>query len=178
MPASWTIESQEVAFENPWWKITKDVVRLPDGSTYEYFVNHGPDGAIIVPVGTDGRLYLQRMYKHGARAAVLEFPMGRIDAGETPEQAAARELLEETGLAGRLEAMGSRWVFPSSSASTFHVFLCRDAAMVAEPEVNPKEVGEPMWVTAGELRALLREGTLASLVQDGVACRALDLLGV
>lgn len=174
----WKIESQDTAFQNRWWHITKDVVRLPDGSTYEYFINHGPDGVIVVPVAADGRVFLQRMYKHGAREAVLEFPMGRMDEGEMPAQAAARELKEETGLAGTLEPMGSRWVFPSSSASTFHVFLCRNAAQVVEPEDNPKEVGEPMWVTADELHGLLRDGKLASLVQDGVAYRALDVLGL
>lgn len=174
----WKIESQEVVFENRWWKIRKDVVRLPDGSTYEYFINEGPDGVIVVPVGADGRFFLQRMYKHGARSGVLEFPMGRIDGDETPADAAARELKEETGLAGTLELLGSRWVFPSSSQSTFHVFLCRDAVKVSEPDDNPKEVGEPQWVTADELRALLRDGKLASLVQDGVAYRALDVMGV
>ncbi|MEK7072933.1 MAG: NUDIX hydrolase [Patescibacteria group bacterium] len=178
MHEPWKIESQETAFENRWWNITKDVVRLPDGAIYEYFINHGPDGVIVVPVGPDGRFFVQQMYKHGARSAVLEFPMGRIDGDETPADAAARELKEETGLAGTLEPLGSRWVFPSSSASTFHVFLARDVRKVAEPEDNPKEVGEAQWVTAAELRALLRDGKLASLVQDGVAYRALDVIGV
>ncbi len=177
MPESWKTESREVVFENRWWKIRKDVVRLPDGSTREYFVNEGVDGAIVVPVDAEGRIFLQRMYKHGAGEAVLEFPMGRTEAGEEPMQAAARELKEETGLAGELVRIGSHWVFPSSASTRFHVYLARDAKQVAEPEDNPAEMGEPQWVSATELRALLRDGRLGSLVQAGVGYLALETLG-
>lgn len=178
MHQPWKIESQEIAFENRWWKIRKDVVRLPDGSTREYFVNEGTDGVIVVPVRGDGRVYLHRMYKHGAGEAVLEFPMGRMEAGETPEHAAARELLEETGLAGDMEPLGSNWIFPSSASRKFHMFIVRAARTVAPPQNNPSEIAEPMWVAPQELRALLRDGKLASLVQDGVAYRALDVMGI
>lgn len=178
MPIPWKTESREVVFENRWWKIRKDVVRLPDGSTREYFVNEGVDGVIVVPVDPEGRLFLQRMYKHGAGEAVLEFPMGRTEAGEEPMQAAARELMEETGLAATLEPIGSHWIFPSSASTKFHVFLARDATQAAGPEENPAEMGEPQWVSAEELRALLRDGKLGSLVQAGVGYLALEKLGL
>ncbi len=178
MHEPWNVESQEIVFENRWWKIRKDVVRLPDGSTYDYFVNEGVDGAIVVPVGADGRIYLQRMYKHGAREAVLEFPMGRVDPGETPAQTAARELREETGLGGDLESLGTYYIFPSSSQSHITLFVARNAAQVAPPADDPKEQGEAVWVTPAELRGILTRGELASLLQVGAGYRALEALGL
>lgn len=176
MHEPWKVESREIVFENRWWKIRKDVVRLPDGSSYDYFVNEGVDGVVVVPVASDGRFLLQRIYKHGAGAVVLEFPMGRVDPGETPEQTAARELREETGCAAALEKLGEFWTFPTSSNNRLTVFLGRDTRTVAEPDDNPKEQAELLWVTADELRGMLTRGDLASLMQTGAGYRALEAL--
>lgn len=178
MHEPWKIESTETAFKNRWWNIRKDVVRLPDGSTYDYFVNDGVDGVVVVPVFTDGRFMIQRIYKHGAGEAILEFPIGRVDAGETPEQTAARELREETGYAADLEQLGSYWTFPTSSSNRMTLFLGRNAKKVSEPDDNPKEQAELMWVTTEELRGMLSRGELASLLQMGAGYRALVALGV
>ncbi len=178
MHEPWKVESRETVFKNLWWNIRKDVVRLPDGSAYEYFVNDGVDGVVVVPVAADGRLMLQRIYKHGVAEAVLEFTMGRIDAGEIPAQAAARELREETGYAADLEQLGSYWTFPTSSSARMTLFIGRDAKKVGEPDNNPKEQAELLWVTAEELRGMLRRGELASLLQMGAGYRVLDALGL
>lgn len=178
MHEPWKVESRETVFKNPWWNIRKDVVRLPDGSSYEYFVNDGVNGVVVVPVSDDGRIMLQRIYKHGVGEAVIEFPIGRVDAGETSEQTAARELREETGYAADLEQLGSYWTFPTSSSNRMTLFLGRNAKKVGEPDNNPKEQAELRWVTADELRGMLRRGELASLLQMGAGYRALEVLGV
>ena len=178
MHEPWKVESRETVFKNPWWNIRKDVVRLSNGSTYDYFVNDGVDGIVVVPVAADGRFMLQRIYKHGVGEAVLEFPMGRVDAGETPERTAARELMEETGHAVELEKLGSYWTFPTSSSNRMTLFLGRNARKVGEPEDNPKEQAELGWVTTEELRGMLLRGELASLLQMGAGYRALVALGL
>ena len=56
-----------------------------------------PGSVVVLPVLDDGRVVLIRQYRHATRQYLWELVAGRIDAGETPKRAAARELLEETG---------------------------------------------------------------------------------
>jgi ADP-ribose pyrophosphatase len=81
--------------------IQRDRVRLPDGqvATREYVVH--PGAAVIVPLLDDGRLLLERQYRHPLQRVMWEFPAGKLDAGEDPWVCAARELEEETGYRAR-----------------------------------------------------------------------------
>jgi ADP-ribose pyrophosphatase len=90
------LESKSV-FEGSFLKVSRDSVRLPDGgvATREY-IRH-PGAVMIVPILDDGRLLLERQYRYPMGQVMLEFPAGKLDAGEAPLQCAQRELLEETG---------------------------------------------------------------------------------
>jgi ADP-ribose pyrophosphatase len=75
----------------------RDTVQLPDGSsaTREY-VKH-PGAVMVVPMLDDGRLVLERQYRYPLHRVMVEFPAGKLDAGESTFTCAQRELLEETG---------------------------------------------------------------------------------
>ena len=91
-------------FDGALLKVRRDRVRLPDGreALREYILH--PGAAIILPVLDDGRVVLVRQYRYPVGRETLEFPAGKIDAGESSHTAAERELLEETGYrAGSLE---------------------------------------------------------------------------
>ncbi|HCM17742.1 MAG TPA: ADP-ribose pyrophosphatase [Firmicutes bacterium] len=75
-----------------------DQVRTPNGSIAQRVVAEHPGAAAIVTVNQDGRLVLVRQYRHPIGRELLEIPAGKLDGGEPPEQCAARELSEETGL--------------------------------------------------------------------------------
>ena len=79
----------------------RDTVRLPDGkqATREYVIH--PGAVMIVAQLDDGRLVLERQYRYPVQAVMLEFPAGKLDAGEAPLACAKRELLEETGYTAR-----------------------------------------------------------------------------
>jgi ADP-ribose pyrophosphatase len=79
----------------------RDTVRLPDGNqaTREYVIH--PGAVMIVAQLDDGRLVLERQYRYPVQAVMLEFPAGKLDAGEAPLACAQRELLEETGYTAR-----------------------------------------------------------------------------
>ena len=78
-----------------------DRVRLPNGkiALREYIVH--PGAVMIVPLQGDGRLVVERQYRHPLARVMLEFPAGKIDPGEPPLQCAVRELAEETGYRAR-----------------------------------------------------------------------------
>ncbi len=75
----------------------RDTVQLPDGSTStREFIQH-PGAVMVVPMLDDGRLVLERQYRYPLHRVMVEFPAGKLDAGESTFRCAQRELLEETG---------------------------------------------------------------------------------
>lgn len=91
-----TLSSQRV-YEGSFIRVQRDEVRLPDGkqATREYVLH--PGAVMIVAVLPDGRLVLERQYRHPVKRVMIEFPAGKLDPGEGGLRCAQRELLEETG---------------------------------------------------------------------------------
>src|SRR6059058_4242903 len=81
--------------------VVRESVRLPDGgsATREYVVH--PGAVAVVPLLDDGRIVLERQYRHPTRQVMIEIPAGKLDAGEGPLVCGQRELLEETGYVAR-----------------------------------------------------------------------------
>ena len=87
----------EELFRGTLLSLHRDRVRLPDGGeAVREYVQH-PDAAVVIPLLDERTVLMVRQYRYAAGKHTLEFPAGKIDEGETPEQAARRELLEETG---------------------------------------------------------------------------------
>lgn len=81
--------------------VVRDTVRLPDGaSAVREYVLH-PGAVAIVPLLDDGRIVLERQYRHPTRQVMIEIPAGKLDAGEGALACGQRELLEETGYVAR-----------------------------------------------------------------------------
>lgn len=81
--------------------VVRDTVRLPDGgsATREYVLH--PGAVAVVPLTDDGRIVLERQYRHATRQVMIEIPAGKLDAGESALACGRRELLEETGYVAR-----------------------------------------------------------------------------
>ena len=119
------------------------------------------DWVNVVPVTTAGEIVMVRQYRHGLRDLTLEIPGGMIDAGETPDQAAARELLEETGYrAARFEALGSVNPNPALFGNRLFAFTAHGCERVSEPVNEGTEETVVELVSQPALRRLLREGRI------------------
>lgn len=92
--------------------VVRDTVRMPDGrqATRE-FVLH-PGAVMVIGLLDDGRVVLERQFRHPMQAVMIEFPAGKLDAGEGSLACAQRELLEETGYSAR------EWAFAGRLAPT------------------------------------------------------------
>ena len=91
-----TLQSEQV-YRGHFLDVRRDQVRLPDGSTAgrEYIVH--PGAVMIVPLLDDGRLVVERQWRHPMARVMLEFPAGKLEMSEPPFECAVRELFEETG---------------------------------------------------------------------------------
>ncbi len=91
-----TVDSR-IAWQGNFLQVLNDTVRLPDGSlSHREYITH-PGAVIIVPMLDDDTYVLERQYRYPLRRHFIEFPAGKIDAGEPPIETAKRELKEETG---------------------------------------------------------------------------------
>jgi ADP-ribose pyrophosphatase len=150
-----------------------DEVQEPGGvrATREVVRHRG--SAACLAVHGDGRVVLVRQYRHPVAAEVWEVPAGRLDAGETPEEAARRELEEEVGLrAGRLEKLLEFWTTPGFCDEAMSLYRATLLESVpARPEADERI--HVLTTSLAEARAMIgrgevREGkTLVALLLEG-----------
>ncbi len=157
-----TREQSETVFQGRLLHVRRDLVRLPDGktATREYILH--PGAAIILPVLDDGRVVLVRQYRYPVGLQTLEFPAGKIDAGESSRSTAERELLEETGYrAAQIEFAFAVHPCVGYADERIDFYLATGLTFVG----HPGEEGEFLAAEAMPLDALLAEADAGRLTE-------------
>ena len=108
--------------------------------------------AAVALIRRDGRLLLAQRPKGKAMAGLWEFPGGKVEAGESPQGALARELMEELGIAVS-EADMEAFSFASHAYEKFHLLMPVFIARRWEGEVEAREGQQLAWVSAAEIRS-------------------------
>lgn len=140
--------------------VVRDTVRLPNGnSATREFVLH-PGAVAVVPLLDDGRLVLERQYRHAAGQVVIEIPAGKLDAGEGALACGQRELLEETGYVAREWAYAFT-VHPSVSYANevLQVWFARGLEM-RKAQLDQDEFVEVITATPEEFLGWCRDGSI------------------
>ena len=136
----------------------RDTVRLPDGSaaSREYVIH--PGAVMVIAELPDGKLVLERQFRYPVQSVMVEFPAGKLDAGEASLDCARRELLEETGYTAKQWARAGV-LHPVISYSTefIDIWFARDLT-AGQRQLDPGEFLDVFSATADELLQWCRDG--------------------
>lgn len=149
--------SSEYLIRRPWLTARRDKLRLPDGRINpEYYVLEYPSWINVIAVTKEGRYVMVRQYRHGLGIISTELCAGVVEEGEEPEQAARRELREETGYTG------GRWQLqcvlsgnPSTTNNLTYCFLAEDVELTDGQHLDPTEDVEALTLSREEVLDLL-----------------------
>jgi ADP-ribose pyrophosphatase len=114
----------EIVYQGRAFTVRRDDLRTPNNLTIKFDVIEHVGSVVIIPVDTNGQMYFVRQYRHAIGIGLPEPPAGTLEPGEPPQEAAAREIREETGMAAEnLKEIGSFYLVPGYSTELMHVFL-------------------------------------------------------
>lgn len=144
----------DVAFHTPWFDI---LAKTMDAGDEPYYSLRLPDYVSILAVTGDGRVLCLRQYRPPVERYTLELPSGLIDPGETPEESARRELLEETGYqAGTLEVLPP--MLPDTGRLGNRIWPCVAAGLHREEGREPEAGLEVVSLSVPELLRATADG--------------------
>lgn len=160
MPHGAKILSSQTIYEGKIFGIRRDEVIEPSGVRATREVITHPGSVVVLPVLPDGRILMIRQYRHATRQYLWELVAGRIDAGENPLQAAARELIEETGYRAKKFRIFLD-IFPTPGFLEERMFILLAEGLIAgaaEPEDDEKIISRVY--NRKKLEEMIRTGKL------------------
>ena len=157
-PRSWeTLSSEIIVSRPPWLTVRHDSVKLPDGRINpEFYVLEYPDWVNVIAITEDGKYVMELQYRYGLGDTCTEICAGVMEKGETPEEAARRELLEETGYEG---GKWSHLMTISGNASTTsnvtHCFVAKGVRATGKRHLDSTEDLDVILMSEQEVYDLL-----------------------
>ena len=147
---------------------------MPSGKTADFYVSASKNPVCVLALTESKEVILAKQFRPGPEEILLELPGGGIEGDETPEKAAGRELLEETGYAGDIELV-TRCLDDAYTTVDRYCFVAKNCRKVAEPRPDEHEFIEIVTLSLPDFRHHLRSGRLTDV---DVAYLGLDYLGL
>ena len=137
-------ENKQISQENMYSGRILDVIhrriQISQTNIIEYEVLHRPNIVVIIPILPSGDIILIRQFRSSIEEKIWEFPAGSIDVGESPIDAAKRELEEETGYAaGEIKLLQTFYTAPHFCDEKAFIFRVMTSTY-SQPNLQEKEV--------------------------------------
>ncbi|MCU1365821.1 MAG: hydrolase [Ilumatobacteraceae bacterium] len=166
----WIVHGERMIYESEWVSLALTDIEIPGGPRFDHHVVRMPAEAsgTVIDVADRGVLLLWR-HRFTTDTWGWEVPAGRVDDGETPIEAAAREAFEETGWRpGELEPIGRYFPYNGTSDGVFNLFRTTSATYVGDP-TDPSESERIEWVSWPSILDEIAAGRIG----DGLSLTAL-----
>ena len=132
-------------------KAILDEVEKPSGAITRRLLIDYPHAVAIVPLTTDNKFILVKQHRYALQSETIEFPAGKVDAGETLEEAVQRELREETGFqAKKILKMASYAPAMGYSTEVIHMFFATDLQKT-DSKIDPDEIAQVVYKNKEEV---------------------------
>ena len=156
----WKTLSSAYLFNDLWFKVRKDICESPAGKIIDpYYVYEFPEWVTVFALTEENKVVMVRQYRHACGEVCIELPGGCVDnTDKNFEEAAARELVEETGFAfSSFEYLGKTSANPSTNSNYMHMFLATGGKKVSEQKLDGNEEIVVEFYAIDEVKELLKE---------------------
>lgn len=168
----WTIDTTEYVINDRFLKLRRDSCTTPtDGKVGTYYVLELKDWVNCIAIDEDGNVLMLRHYRHGVQKYLMEFIGGSMEEDETPEEAAKREVEEETGYTGgSIFHVGTSYPNPANHTNQVHTFLAVGGKISQDQNL---EVGETITVERIPLKTVIEEMSKPDSIYPAIYIAAL-----
>lgn len=161
----WQEEEREVLADYRIFKAVRVRNRSYGGKLADFYQLQSPDWVTVITRNEQGMFLMVRQFRMGSASLSLEFPAGVIESGEPPEDAARRELREETGhSAGQLKCIGSLNPNPAFMTNTSYTYLATELEDLEKTEWDENEIIESLWMSEKEIDRIIGRGEMNSAI--------------
>jgi 8-oxo-dGTP pyrophosphatase MutT (NUDIX family) len=164
----------KILFDTPYFKL--ETIE-GDISNDPYYRLTGPDSAIVCLLNSKSELLLVKQFRPSLGCKTFEFPAGSVEVGEKPLQAAAREVLEETGYKCELLSLGT-YFHLMMNRTNIRDFLFIGLVEETKPQIKNESGVDVRWISRIDLLKLALNGDYRQLAGLGIMQLAGGVLGI
>ena len=173
-PDGWKVNSVKKVYSNDFIELYEDILDL-NGIEKVYTRGVRKDYSTVVPFISDEEILVIKSYRHLVDSILIEIPSGYIDKGESPKEAAIRELKEETGYSAKdVISIGDYTLDYSMFEQRGNLFVAYDLVKVGNQSLGIMEKIDVETISIKKIMRLLLEGKILNAASIVALYRALD----